>query len=351
MNFSYADLRTVRLSKNILVCMKKSAIRIRISQTQGLCSLWSKAWAILNPNLLLPTLLIVNVQILWAQSPPGDRYMPITLDPSYEHTKWGIEPGDLVYHFAAYTTSFDSDDDNNGDSEGDIWGIPEWVAYEIKEDTGKVIEDYRRPTWMTDDTLHDQGKAPDDATYAVSGTRDMKEVKTDYRYVRGHMCPKDAADRISMEAGYNTHTVLNAVPQLQWQNNGVWKSLEEQVVEWADTYQRVWVICGPVFFDRTPAVWLGQNDEVRAAVPDAIFKIVIREADAENGIETLAFLIPNVLPKEISAYSEFLTSIGRIEGLTGIRFLTALSEQARNMERTKNSDLSDYEMKELLRSW
>lgn len=102
------------------------------------------------------------------------------------------------------------------------------------------------------------------------------------------MCPKNAADRMGLSAGWNTHTVLNAVPQLQWQNNGIWKQLENEVTDWADKYDSVWVICGPVFFDKTPAVWLGQKNEVKAAVPDALYKIIIRKSDeSDSGIETL----------------------------------------------------------------
>ena len=186
----------------------------------------------------------------YSQNAPGIKYKPIVLNPAYEHTKWGIEPADLIYQFGAYTTSFDSDDDNNGDGKSDLWGVPEWVAYEVKKLQVK-IEPYNRPTWMTDDALKANKKAPNDDTYAVKGTKELKEVSGDYRYVRGHMCPKDVADRISMEAGYNTHTILNAVPQLQWQNNGIWKKLEGQVTDWADKYERVWVICGPIYFDKT----------------------------------------------------------------------------------------------------
>lgn len=165
---------------------------------------------------------------------------------------------------------------------------------------------YNRPKWLTDGELHKQGVAPNDTTYAVSGTRKLKEVSGDCRCVRGHMCPKDAVDRISMEAGYNTHTVLNAVPQLQWQNNGIWKSLEEQVTDWSDEYGSVWAICGPVFFGKTPAVCLGQNNDVKTAVSDAIYKIVIRET--EQGIETLAFIFPNVIPKKKKDFTEYLTT-------------------------------------------
>ncbi len=48
--------------------------------------------------------------------------------------------------------------------------------------------------------------------------------------------------------------MLNACPQLQWQNNGIWKKLEELCLDWADKYNAVWVICGPIFFGREPAM-------------------------------------------------------------------------------------------------
>jgi hypothetical protein len=248
---------------------------------------------------------------------------PIVLDPAYEHTKWGIEPENLIYRFAAFTTSFDGLDDNDRDEDADAWRIPEWVAYEVKA----LVEEHTledRPGWVTHDFLHRLGIAPDDDTYHVTGVNSMRVVKTDYRFVRGHMCPKNVAERISEDAAYNTHTLLNAVPQLQWTNNGIWRSLEEDIEDWADRYGRVWVVCGPVFFGKSPALWLGQDDEEQAAVPDALFKIVIREEDP--GIKALAFLIPNILPKSEDDYWDFLTIIDQIEELTGIDFLTALPE-------------------------
>ena len=297
-------------------------------------------------SISVTLMFFANIQ---AQQAPSTRYKDINIDSTYEHTKWGIGPNDLIYNFAAYTTSFDSDDDNNNDGVGDLWGIPEWVAYEIKKDTGQNTLKYNRPTWMTDDTLNEQERAPNDATYAVSGVRDLKEVSSDSRYVRGHMCPKNTADRISMEAGYNTHTILNAVPQLQWQNNGIWKSLESKSTDWADKYDRIWVFCGPVFFNKTPAVWLGQNSEVKAAVPDALFKIIIRGTN--NGIESLAFIIPNIIPKKNKNFKKYLTSISRIEDLTGLTFLTNLNPSIQSAEKSKHLNLTDSKKKKAVNKW
>lgn len=285
-------------------------------------------------RLVIP-LLFIGCSV--AQESPGKGYKPISLDTSYSHDLWETKPVDIQFDFAAYTVSFDSEDDDNGDGKSDVLGIPEWVSYEIKKEKNES-EDYNRPKWMTSDSLHSLGIAPSDKTYAVSGTRKLKEVKTDYRFVRGHMCPKDAADRISPAAGYNTHTVLNAVPQLQWQNNGVWKNLEQRSIDWADKYEQVWVICGPVFFNDSPSMWLGENDEVQAAIPDALFKIIIREADTKSGVETLAYVIPNILPKEKSEPDEFITTIDRIESLTGLQFLTTIcSEKNRGIKSVTGS--------------
>lgn len=263
-------------------------------------------------------------------SPAASGLRPNAPNPAYNHDKWKTLPQDHLFEFTAYTVSFDGPDDtdndpDDNDTDSDNWGIPEWVAFEIH----RLEIDHRlasRPKWMTDEALFNAGIAPDDSTYAVSGVNLIKEVKTDYRFVRGHMCPKDTAERISEDAAYNTHTLLNAVPQLQMQNNGIWKELEQLCHDWADTYGRIWVICGPVFFGKSPSMWLGQDGEKKAAIPDALFKIVIRETDGQTHLKALAFLIPNILPRQDQELETFLTSVDRIESLTGLEFITVLEK-------------------------
>lgn len=292
-------------------------------------------------RIIFFTLLFVISPLLLAQeevTPPGKGYMPIILNKDYDHNKFGVEPSDLIYRFAAYTSSFDSDDDNNNDGKPDMWGVPEWVAFEIHPRPDSMPR-YNRPKWFTDDTLYAQRIAPNDDTYKVSGTRSIKVVKTNNRFVRGHMCPKASADRVSKNAGYNTHTMLNAVPQLQWQNNGVWKYLEEDCNDWADKYKKIWVVCGPAYFNNNPSMWLGQAGNVQAAIPDAIFKIVIRES--ENGIETLAFLFPNIVKSERKNVYEFLTSISTIENATGLTFLTNTQLSEEQLKSIKHFGLDE----------
>jgi len=61
---------------------------------------------------------------------------------------------------------------------------------------------------------------------------------------------------------------------------------------WTDKYGQVWVITGPVFLGKYPAMWLGQDGENKVAIPDALFKIVIRETDNLDKVKTLVFIIP-----------------------------------------------------------
>jgi DNA/RNA endonuclease G (NUC1) len=79
---------------------------------------------------------------------------------------------------------------------------------------------------------------------------------------------------------------------------------------------------------------------MRVAVPDALFKIVIREDPAET-LKTLAFLIPNILPKENQDPAEFITTLARVEDLTGLTFLTRLGDQAQDF-KTLTGNMEDW---------
>jgi DNA/RNA endonuclease G (NUC1) len=151
------------------------------------------------------------------------------------------------------------------------------------------------------------------------------------------MCPKNIANRLGADADYNTHTVLNACPQYQWFNNRIWKDLERLTENFADEYETVWVICGPIFHDKEPQLWLGEKDknEKLVAVPDAFYKIIIREDEDEDLPVVLAFSYPHAIKQSDNRkdddtdeypHDEFLVGVDEIERLTGLDFFTTLSE-------------------------
>jgi hypothetical protein len=94
----------------------------------------------------------------------------------YQHDNWGTQPRDLFFEYKAFVVSFDGPDDDDGDGKPDLWGIPEFVAYEIRR-SDKKYKLAKRPKWTTNEKLHELGIAPADETYAVSGTSKLPKSK------------------------------------------------------------------------------------------------------------------------------------------------------------------------------
>jgi DNA/RNA endonuclease G (NUC1) len=265
---------------------------------------------------------------------PGPR--PDQPAPDYDHDRWGTLPQDHVWHFRSYTTSFDGPDDNDGDGVEDYWGIPEWVSYELKRGPNKSdLGD--RPGWHTIPEWYEQGIAPDDSSYEDSG------------YDRGHMCMRNHAARLGTNADYNSHSVVNACPQLHRFNDGIWKGLEKKVSVWAYQYGAVWTICGPIVLNSSryarPSKWIGDAGagEMKVAVPQWFFKIVVKESESESGDperpDVLAFIYPHDARLGSSAaavdHTPYLVSVRQIEDATGLDFFTVLSKEDQDAIETE----------------
>ena len=274
---------------------------------------------------------------------PNFNFKPNLLQPDYSHDRWVTLPRDSMHFFTAYTVSFDGEDDNNGDFKGDRWAIPEWVSYEIKAKQGDIGKAPKRPkVWLTDPVLFPAGIAPSDDSYHYSKKlRDADPDNPMYHYDRGHMCRKSTAFRLGPDADYNTHTVMNACPQRDDLNQGIWKDLEDRVERWADEFDSIWVVCGPVIYDHKPKAWLGEEGEVPVAIPDAFFKIIIRHQEKDSPPEVLALIYPQDAPRE-KPYSDashlrYTVPVDSVEGITGLDFLTALPAEKQNSLESKKA--------------
>lgn len=251
----------------------------------------------------------------------------------YEHTKFSPE-ADIFRIFHGFAVSFDSKDDDDGRPGSDLLRVPHWVSQEVRrweppaddrKDDGAWCLDTlkRRPKWFTDADLFAAGVAPNDDSYLNSG------------FDRGHMAMKLLVERLGQGAAYNTHTVLNAIPQRPKFNRGIWRNLEYLTGAWSQRYGTVWVIQGPVFHEGKNPFWIGDEGERKVAVPDAAFKVVIRhktEEEKDNAAthekdapEVLAFLYPQLGPGYLGPskdyrHARFLTTVDEIEELTGLDF-------------------------------
>jgi endonuclease G len=121
------------------------------------------------------------------------------------------------------------------------------------------------------------------------------------------------------------------VPQREHFNSGIWLDLEKKTAAWADTYGAVWIIAGPIFKNKKPSRWLGENGELKIAIPDALFKIVIKESDDNNRPDVLAFVYPQECEdcksqKGPFDHRKYLTSVKNIEAQTGLNFFTTLPD-------------------------
>ena len=275
----------------------------------------------------LLTLGLWSGQAVWAAN-----FETILIRLGYNHTKYAPKPeeNDIVRRFAAYTTCFDGEDDDDGDGTPDKWAIPHWVAYEIKRYPGQLPDPPKHPsTWITDRTLFTQGIAPRDDSYHYSENRQRESPKSlQLGFDRGFMCMRLHALRLGEDAYWNAHTLLNACPQKSKLSRGIWLDLGRKIADWADDFGSLWIITGPVIYNNKPLMWLGQKGEVPVAIPDAFFKIVARIRDGRP--QVLAFIYPQegIAYKRTGGYDHtpYLTSVDVIEALTGLDFFSEVPD-------------------------
>ena len=260
----------------------------------------------------------------------------------YDHTRFAPE-ADIPKMFRGFALSFDSDDKDPGLSGVTRLRVPHWVAQEVRKwkptsaGSPSCINTGKRPgRWFTDKELREEGIAPVHNSYTNSG------------FQRGHMAMKLLVERLDQDAALNTFTLLNAVPQRADFNEGIWKDLELLTGAWAQRYGRIWIIQGPVFTTQAKALRTEGKSPRRVAVPDAVFKVVIRDRTNQernaapdghkDDPQVRAFLYPQLgpgytRPGDTYRHEPFLTTVDEIEELTSLDF--KLSRDAAVEERVE----------------
>jgi endonuclease G len=180
---------------------------------------------------------------------------------------------------------------------------PLWVAYKI--DASSKNYNLKRPRGFKTDVRTFSRIDPDD--YKSSG------------YDRGHMAPNSAiSSQYGRQAQLETFLMTNICPQSPDLNRKIWQKLEKLETEYAQNFETVWVITGPVFDEHIQQLKNGIE------IPDAFFKILFDEQ--QGNLRTLAFLIPQTVTGK-EPIEKFITSIDEIERLSGLDFLAPLSDK------------------------
>jgi len=176
-----------------------------------------------------------------------------------------------------------------------------WVAYLLTADE-LVAKVKRENRFFTDEDAG--GFVAVDADYRKSG------------YDRGHLAP--AADMAwSAKSMKESFGFVNISPQEPGFNRGIWKKLEEQVRKYAEKYDSVWIVTGPVF-GRTDT----KKMKGRIPVPGCFFKVLLIHEKGQW--QSVGFLLPNKSSDE--PFRRFAVPVDSVEGMSGLDFFPLLPD-------------------------
>ena len=139
-------------------------------------------------------------------------------------------------------------------------------------------------------------------------------------YNRGHLCPS-ADNKWSEKAQSESFLFTNICPMNRNLDGGDWNDLEQACRRWAKRYEKLYIVCGPVYLDRDHRK-LGKN---KVVVPDQYFKVVMTFGKNGNSPKALGFLYDNRSGRH--QMSTYVHTVDDIERLTGFDFFPFLNDK------------------------
>ena len=139
-------------------------------------------------------------------------------------------------------------------------------------------------------------------------------------YDRGHMCPA-ADNKNDIEAMKQSFMMTNVCPQNHDLNAGTWNELEQLCRQWAKDYGDVYIACGPIY-DKRPYKTIGKRKDIKVAVPDRFFKVVLMEGRTTRAI---GFIFPNAPVND--DIRNYCMSVDKVEKATGLDFYPELDDK------------------------
>lgn len=141
---------------------------------------------------------------------------------------------------------------------------------------------------------------------------------------RGHML-SSGSRTASRPLNVTTFYYSNMVPQNQSQNSGQWQQLENKERAWAQQvskYDTLYVVCGPVY-SKEPLQMTTDRDGKQIPVPDATYKVFLRQEKATGNWHSIGFIMPN---RSLSGtkYDAYAVPVSEVERQTGLQFFTHL---------------------------
>ncbi len=156
-------------------------------------------------------------------------------------------------------------------------------------------------------------------------------------YSRGHMSVQaDLGRRYGSPAALASCTTTNLCPQAMDHNNNLWNYLEQEVSGvWSGSAwtkpglvgatNRLWITTGPVFTSGTLRRTVGDTGK-GMAIPDGFYKVMVKEVAGKP--KALAILTPHEPTPAYADIWKYVTSVARIEELTGLNLYPSLAGTA-----------------------
>lgn len=142
-------------------------------------------------------------------------------------------------------------------------------------------------------------------------------------YDRGHMCPA-GDNKNNIKAMDESFCMTNMCPQNHNLNTGAWNDLEVQCRSWARNYGTLYICCGPIF-DSGKLKTIGRRKNMKVAVPDRFFKVVLTMGRMPKAI---GFIYPN---RSCSGdMRDYAVSVDEVERVTGMDFFYQLEDKQEN---------------------
>ncbi len=150
-----------------------------------------------------------------------------------------------------------------------------------------------------------------------------RATNDDYRgssWSRGHMCPA-GDNKWNSDAMSETFLLSNMCPQNRSLNSGLWNRVETDCRRWAEKYGGVYIVCGPLYYNKEHEV-IGYN---KVVVPEAFYKVILR---LKGNPQAIGFIVKN--NEGTKKKDQFVNTVDEVERITGIDFFPALPDSIEN---------------------
>ena len=191
------------------------------------------------------------------------------------------------------------------------WNQPNWVAWELNKNETKGRNN-RNEEFTADPDL---AEAYQVESYDYSGSG----------YDRGHMCPA-GDNHFDAKAMNESFYMSNICPQNHELNAGKWNDLEIACRKWANRYQQLFIVCGPII-DKRNGKRIGKEHEI--IVPEKFFKVIL--ITSTKPARAIGYIFEN----NGSDRPYKVHSIDEVEKITDIDFFPNLPDKIEDLVESR----------------